>query len=233
MRDAPITAHVFLVATLLFAACGEKKAPEAAAAVAVEAAAPVAEAPAPEPEPAPPPPPEVVDNADLTITFARADGSQQAGHVKRIERSSDWWGEADWLTDDVKTTLTLEGGGTEIEVGWDQISQIAVSAGSATSSDCTYSSETNPWIYTCETRIDTQAVTKDGKSYVVGNRHKWRFTWDDDTEVEFWLKKHPARQPDTQVQSIDRGGENLDMYSALQDQLREELKTQVRTISVQ
>ena len=137
MRAAPLTAHALLAATLLFAACGEKKAPEAAAAAAVEEAAPVAEAPAPEPEPEPPPP-QVVDNVDLTITFARSDGSQQAGHVKRIERSSDWWGEADWLTDAAKTTLTLEGGGTEIEVGWDQIKQITVASGNLANTDTSW-----------------------------------------------------------------------------------------------
>ena len=45
------------------------------------------------------------------------------------------------------------------------------------------------------------------------------------TEVEFWLKKHSARQQDDAVVDLDTvDPENRDLYVRLQQQLREDVK---------
>jgi hypothetical protein len=214
--------------------CGDKKPPEAAAEPAEPA--PVVEVepePEPEPEPPPPPPPPA-SNADFNVTVTLADGSSQSGHVKRVERSSDWFAETGWEDGDYKTKIELEGNGTLIEAPWSDIKSITVRPGSVPGDvDCTYSSEYSPWMYTCELRTPSTAVTTDGKKWTVTTRHKWRFTLDDGTEIEFWLNKHPARAQDERVVTIDDPiGENYDMYKTLQQQLRDEKGTLPKSITI-
>ncbi len=215
------------------AACGKKAPPEPA--VETATAAPVTEAePEPEPEAEPEPPPPPASNADFTAKVSRADGTASSGHVKRVERSEDWYADDGWTDSALKLTISLECGSEFPDVTWDKISAITISPGSlANDVSCSYSSETNPWVYTCELKTPTTAVLKDGRSCEVSSRHKWRFTFDDDSQVEFWMAKYPARQQDEITQTIDRGGENLDMYVTLQDQLREDLKTLVKGVTVQ
>ena len=67
---------------------------------------------------------------------------------------------------------------------------------------------------------------KDGSSWTANTRHKWHFVMEDGSEVEFYLTKHAARMQDGRVVTIDDAqGENYDMYTQLQDQLRQEIKT--------
>jgi len=229
-----ITPLVVIAGLALAAGCGEKKPPEAAAEAAVaEAPAPEAE-PEPEPEAEPEPPPPPADNADLSITVMLADGTQQAGHVKRIERSADWFAEEGWTDEERKLTLTAESNTEMLDITWEQIARITVTQGNIVNdTSCTYTSETNPWTYTCELKTPTQVALKDGRSFEITSRHKWKFIYDDGAEVEFWLAKHPVRQQDEVVQSFDRGGENTDMYAQLQDRMREEVKSLVKTVSIQ
>ena len=64
----------------------------------------------------------------------------------------------------------------------------------------------------------------------MNNRHKWRLVFDDDSEVEFWLKKHPAREQDEEVVGLDSGNpENYELYTRLQQRLRDELATTMVT----
>ncbi len=240
MRTDLIAPGLALLGLLLSAGCGEKKPPESSA-DAAEAAAPaepepvaVTEEAPPEPEAAPAPPPPPADNADLNITVTRADGSRSAGHVKRIERSVDWYAEEGWTDEPKKLTLSLESSTELLDVTWDQVASVAVTRGDLVNDvSCEYTSETNPWTYTCTLKTPTTARLKDGRSFDVSSRYKWRFTYDDDSQEVFWLAKLPAQQQDEIVQTIDRGGENVEMYVKLQDQLREEVKTLVRSVSVQ
>ncbi len=234
--------------TLILGACGEKKAPASSADAATEGAeapqattetegeeAPQAaaetegeEAPAeaeeePAPDEPPPPPP---DNVDWTVDIKRADGSTVTARVTRVERSSDWWGEADWLDAPGDLKLTLEGYGTEVEVSWDELKSVVIAKGNPADSDCAYSSDYNPWMYTCEVKIKSTATTLDGKKWTVVSRHKWHFQFEDGTTLEFWLYKHPARMQDPD----NTDGENYDVYSQLQDRLRVEMKTLVTSI---
>lgn len=227
-----------LTLSLLFvvAACGEKTPPTPAVeeAVAEAPAAPEPEAEAdPEPEPAYEPPPPA-DNADLKITVNFSDGTSKSGHVKRIERSADWYAEEGWETDAGSLKIELEGNGTLKEVTWSDLTSISVSPGKVPGDvDCTYSSDYTPWMYTCTLRTPSTAKTSDGKSWTVNTRHKWRFTYDDDSQVEFWLAKHPARMQDEKVVELDDDiGENYDMYTQLQDQLRQEVGGLVKSVSV-
>ena len=100
--------------------------------------------------------------------------------------------------------------------------------GNPADSDCAYSSDYSPWMYTCEVKCKSTATTTDGKKWAVVSRHKWRFTFDDGTVVEFWFYKHPARMQDPD----NTDGENYNVYIQLQDRLREEMKSLVTSIRV-
>lgn len=227
--------------SLTLAACGEKKdlassadaAEPSAEETATEDAAPAAAEPEVEESPAeaepPPPPPPPANNVNWAVNLKRADGSTSVGVVKRIERSSDWWGEADWLDGSADLKLTLEGYDTEIEVGWEELKGVVIAKGNPADSDCAYSSDYNPWMYTCEVKIKTTATTLDGKKWTVVSRHKWAFHFEDGTDTEFWLYKHPARMQDPD----NTDGENYNVYIQLQDRLRVEMKTVPTSVKVQ
>jgi len=205
-------------------ACGPKKAPEAPAAVAAPVApvAPVVEEPEPEPEPEAPPAPII--NADLQVKLTRANGSTVSGHLVRIERSDDWFGEEGWDTDKSELVFNGEGTGEYRKITWPEVSAVTVKPGGVPADvDCVYDSNYTPWMYDCTLKIPSTVKTKDGKSYTVDSRQKWRFVFEDGQEVEFWLKKHPAREQDENRVDLDTvNPENYDLYSKLQQRLRAE-----------
>lgn len=223
--------RTLLISLFALAACGEKTPPEPAA---VEAPVAAVE-PEPEPEPMPEPEPEPPKaNADFNVTITYADGRTQSGHVKRVERASDFYGDTGWEDAGSKLLLGLETGSSLADLPWSDIGTITLTPGKVPADvDCTYSSETQPWTYTCELRTPTSATTKDGKKWTVTTRYKWRLTFDDGSTTEFWLVKHMVRMQDTKVVTIDDPiGENYDIYTQLQDQLRVEVKGLVKTIQV-
>ncbi|MCK6506801.1 hypothetical protein L6R53_26095 [Myxococcota bacterium] len=228
--------NTVLLALALTLGCGGKKAaPEAAAAPAPPVAAP-APASEPEPEPEPTPPPEV-RNADLTVTVKFADGTSKSGHVKRVERSDDFYGEEGWLTEDKKLVIEGETGSTAAMLPWTKVKSVTVTPGKVPADvSCTYTTEFTPWMYDCTLTTTGKVVDADGKSWTVANRHRWRFTFDDDSQVEFWLYKYSARQQDETVVDIDTvDPENLSLYGKLQEQLRSDIKSGrfVTSITVQ
>ncbi len=218
-------------------ACGEKAPPQVAAEptqAAPEAAAPVVEAP-PVQEPMVEEPSSALpsSNADLQVSVTRNDGTTQAGHVWLVERSSDWYAEGGWIADTSDAKLQLEGNGTEIKAEWSEIKKISVTIAKVSeSSDCTYDSDFSPWMYDCTLRNKGTAVTTDGRSWEITDRHKWRLSFDGGATSEFWLYKHPAREQDSQTVGLDSSGENYDLYVSLQDRLREEVKTMVTGVTV-
>ena len=220
----------------LLTACGEKAPPEAAAEAAAEAAPEVAPEPKPEPEPEPVPEPEPAmpsTNADLQVGVSLNDGSSKSGHVWLVQRSTDWYGEEGWTSAVDEVKLQLEGNGTEIHAPWADIKKISVTIAKVSeSSDCTYDSNYTPWMYDCTLRNKGNAVTTDGRSWEITDRHKWRLSFDGGEELEFWLYKHPARQQDDETVGLDSAGENYDLYIGLQDRLREEVKTMVAGVTV-
>jgi hypothetical protein len=207
----------------LIVACGPKAPPPP------PAAAEVAPAPAPaveaEPEPAPEPePPKEVLNANFNATVTSADGTVVTGHVKRVERSADWFGETEWSTAKTDLVVSLDGGSGYKKAPWPDLKTIVIVPGKVPADvDCTYDSNYRPWMYECILKTSGNAVTKDGAKWSVDNRHKWRFTFEDDTSVEFWLKKYPAREQDEGVVDLHSGDpENFALYKKLQQRLREE-----------
>jgi len=216
-------------------ACGEKKAPEPA---------PVAAAPAPPPAPVepaePPPPPEPVEvrNADLNVTLTMADGSSKAGHVKRIERSSNFRGDEDWLTDAGDLKIAGEAPGAYKKFSWDQVKSVSIKPVPASTSNisCTYSSEYNPWVYECTIKAPATLTPKDGGSFTVDTGYKWRFVFDDDSEVEFYMKKFLVWEQDSEEVGLDTvNPENYDLYGKLQQRLKSEAKgpTMVTGITIE
>lgn len=197
------------------------------------APAPVEEAP---PAEAPPAEPEAVRNADFNATLTYADGSTKGGHVKGVERTTDFYGDEGWTTEEGKLKLTVEAAGTEKQVAWKDVKSISITPGKITDDvDCTYSSDFTPWMYECTLRTTAAVTLKDGSKGEITNRHMWRFTLDDGTKVEFSVYKYVAREQDSKVVEFgDESTENFALYTRLQDKLRSDVKTAlVKTITIQ
>jgi len=166
-----------------------------------------------EPEPAP----ELASNADFTAHITHADGTTTKGHVKRVERSEGWYGEKGWTDKAVKLTVTLEGNGTEIEAEWADIKNIAISYGSKSDIDCQFDSEYTPIMYMCVLKSTGAVTHKNGKTWTAGNRHKWRFYFDNGRIEEFWIKKLPEREQEEGTAEIgDDSTQNFALYETLQ-----------------
>ena len=212
-----------LVLSALLIACGKKKAPE----VPVEPAVPV-EAPAPEPEPEPEPEPvapAIPNNADFQATITYANGSAKSGRVVRIERSQDWYADTGWTMSSDDLRISAETSSEYKKLTWQDVSNITVKSGSVPADvDCFYDSDFSPWMYDCTISTTGTLTDTSGKRWTIDNRHKWRLTFDDDSSIEFWLKKHSARQQDDSVVDLDTvNPENYDLYTQLQQQLREDV----------
>jgi hypothetical protein len=180
---------------------------------------------APEPEAAPEPPADA-PNADLNVSIKTGDGQLKKGHVKRIERSVDWFADQGWTDEAKSLVITLEAAGKERDVPWTDIASITVKPGSFADLDCVYDSNFTPWMYDCTLKTTATVKTKDGATGLVTNRHKWKLTFDDGSTSEFWLFKHPARQQDDREIDIDSTEpENLQLYKTLSTRLRQEVAT--------
>ena len=223
-----------LALALVAGGCGKKKSPTAAAdetPTTTETAPPPPPPPPPEPEPEPEPEPPA-SNADFNATLTMADGSKVSGHVKRVERGEDWYAEDGYTDEADELTLELEGGGTLKNVTWDEIDRIDITYDGRSGIDCTYSSDFMPWMYMCVLRNTPKAKTVEGKTWTVTTRNKWKFTFDDDSTVEFYVHKLPAREQDTETAGLDTT-ENYDLYAKLQGKVMELAKTKaVKTIDI-
>lgn len=225
-----------LALSLAFAApaFAKKKDPPAPPPPPVAAPAPV-EAPAPPPPPEEPPAPVVVNNASFNVTLVYADGTSKAGHVKGVERTADYSGDDGWTTEASKLKLSVEANATEKSVTWNDVKSIAITPGKMPDDiDCTYSSETTPWMYDCTLRTTSTATLKDGSKGTISNRHHWRFTFDDGSTLEFQVFKYQIREQDSRtVEFGDESSENLALYTKLQDQVRQDIKSKiVKSITV-
>ena len=173
-----------------------------------------AERPEPEPEP------EVVSNADFTAHITHGDGTTTKGHVKRVERSEGWYGEKGWTDAAAKLTVTLEGNGTEVESPWTDIKSISLKYGAKADIDCQFDSEYTPIMYMCVLPSTGTVSDSDGKTWTAGNRHKWRFYFDNDRVEEFWIKKLPEREQESEsAESGDGSQQNTELYEKLQKQV--------------
>ena len=212
---------------LMLAGCGKKGAPEAPAPEPAPAPAPApaptdAATPAPEPaaDAAEPAPTEKPHNTDFNVSIAWADGTASKGHVVRVERSQDWWAEEGWTDAPGKLLVTLEGGGTEIEVPWTDIRQIDITYGAKTDLSCDYDSKYTPTMYQCVLKTTTKVKTKDGKTWDAAGRHKWRLVTVAGDVFEFWIFKIGARMQEQSVPEI--GAPETDttpIYAGLEEQI--------------
>jgi hypothetical protein len=175
--------------------------------------------PEPVPEPAETPPSARPKNADFNATIAWADGSSTKGHVVRVERTEDWYGEQGFTDDANKLKVTLEGGGTEVEKGWNEIRQVDITYGDKTAVDCSYDSAFTPTMYMCTLRATTKVKTADGKLWEGADPHKWLFVLEGGETSEFFLFKLPARRQEEEVPSLGTVTENTALYEALQTEL--------------
>lgn len=220
-----------MLLTLTFA-CGEKKTevevatpPSASVEEIVEAPVEeVAEEPMPEPEPKPEP------NADFNTTLTFSDGTTKSGHVIRIEASTDSYGMKDWLDSDSRLTIFAESGSTAKDLAWNEIKSISISPKSSTI-NCVYESDWSPWLYVCTKKTTTSLIDSEGKKWTANATNKWRFYFDDDTEIEFWIQNIRAMQQDTvEVELGMDAYENPDLYAQLRNEV--EAMTYLKTITI-
>jgi len=163
------------------------------------------------------------------VTLKWANGQTKSGHVKRIERSSDWYAENEWYTEASRLTVTMEASnGQESEPAWTDITSVTIRPGKTSDASCSYESDYTPWMYTCEVRNRSSAKLKAGGLLSVTSRHKWRLTFDDDSQVEFWLYKHAARMQDDGSSEM----ENPELYPELLKNLRGELAGLLTSITI-
>jgi hypothetical protein len=206
----------------LVVACGEKN-------TAVEVATPptppveeVVEAPVEEPEaieePMPEPKPE--PNSDFNTTLTFSDGTTKSGHVIRVERSSDFYGMKEWYDSESRLTIFAEAGSSAKDLMWTEVKSITVAPKSGDIS-CVYESDWSPWLYICTNKTTTSLVDGEGKKWGVDAKNKWKFYFDDDTEVEFWIQNIRAMQQDTvEVQLGMDAYENPEIYAQLRNEVQ-------------
>ena len=186
----------------------------------------------PAPEAAGPAP--VERNADLKISLSTVDGKTKSGHVIRIERGEDISGEKGWKSDEKSLKFYVESAKEYKKITWAEVKSVTVKLVDAKDVSCLYSSDFTPWMYECSVKLSAQLTTKDGKRYTADTGHKWRFYFEDGSESELWLKRHYAHQQDERQVQLGDDTENRELYKALQNQLRSEIKsTLIKTISVQ
>ncbi len=190
--------------------------------------------PAPE-EPAPPPMDVHAKNMSLNVSITRADGSSRTAHVKGVERASDFHGDSGWTQDDGELKIAVETAKGGRSAAWSEVKSITIVPGKMPDDvDCSYSSDFNPFMYECSLRTTSTVVLKDGTKGTVDIRNKWRFTLDDNSEIEFYLLKHTQRM---QAEPAAGGGdqeEDAGMYTKLQQALRDDVKgSLVKGITVQ
>ena len=213
--------------SVLLAGCGKKEAPSSAAdAVAAAQSAPTA-APEPDPEPAPPAAPaRPPSNVDLTVTVTFADGTTKSGHVFRLERSDDFYGEDVWSGETADIKLSADGGSEFKKLAWTEISSITIKPGAFPADvNCTYDSQYMPWMHECNIKVTATITDTSGKRWTADSGQKWKLVFDDDTAVEFWLKKHYAREQDTKEPSLEEEmTQNPDLFVKLNQRLKEDIR---------
>ena len=231
MRTILLT--LLVVPTLAFA--GPKAKPGAAPAPA-EPPPVAAPAPAPAPEEPPPPPVDIkAHNLALSVTVTRMDKTTITKHVQGVERSSDFHGDAGWTTDAKELKFNVDTGKGEKAVSWTDVKSVSVVPGKMGDDvDCTYSSDFNPFMYECSIRTTSTVVLKDGTKGTIDTRNKWRFTFDDGEQVEFYLLKYTVREQDEPTAGGEDAVENMGMYTKLQQALRADIKgSMVTSITIQ
>ena len=211
-----------MLLTLVFA-CGEKK---TEVEVATPPAAPIEEVvevaveetveePMPEMEPKP------ESNADFNTTLTFSDGTSKSGHVIRVEASTDSYGMKDWLDSESRLTIFAEAGSTAKDLAWNEIKSISI-APKSSSINCVYESDWSPWLYVCTKKTTTSLTDSEGKKWSANATNKWRFYFDDDTEIEFWIQNIRALQQDTvEVELGMDAYENPDLYAQLRNEIEE------------
>lgn len=208
---------------LMLMGCGNKTPPAPSIEEAITPTLTPDSPPEPDPEPITEEPEQAPSNVNFRATLTYADGSSKSGQVVRLERSEDFYGEEGWSGDPVDLKINADGGSEYKKIPWTGLRTVTVKAGTIPRDvNCFYSSEYNPWMYECTLKTTAMMIDSSGKQWTVDSPHKWRMTFSDDTAVEFWLKKHHARQQDNK--EIDLKGENVenfDLYTALQSELRE------------
>ena len=200
-------------------ACGQKEPP--ATAEPPPQPEPVVEE-APEPEPMPEPEPvKPAANADFNIKLTYSDGSVKEGHVMRLEVSSDFYGMKEWYDKESRLTIYAESGSAAKDLEWTSVKTINVTGSKDIS--CIYESDWNPWLYVCTMKTTSALVDADGGKWNVDSKYKWRVTFDDYSETEFWLQNvRSMEQDEKEVELGMDNNQNHDLYAKLQDSLKSE-----------
>ena len=221
-----------MLLTLVFA-CGEKKTEVEVATPPTEPVEEVVEVPvddADEPVEELMPEPKPEPNADFNTTLTFSDGTSKSGHVIRVEASTDSYGMKDWLDSESRLTIFAEAGSTAKDLAWNEIKSISI-VPKSNATNCVYESDWSPWLYVCTKKTTTSLIDSEGKKWSANATNKWRFFFDDDTEVEFWIQNIRALQQDTiEVELGMDAYENPDLYTQLRNEV--EAMVYLKTITI-
>jgi hypothetical protein len=170
------------------------------------------------------------------VAVSFGDGSGRRGKVRRLERASDWYGEDGWTDKPVKLTLSLERGDAAKDVSWSEVKSLEIEPLGRDSIGCDYDSAFTPIMYTCTMKTKSRVVLKDGTSWDLTTRNRWKFEMEDGTSIEFYGYKLPARESESDEAEIGDGStQNFALYEKLQNALVALVKTDevVKKITVE
>ena len=219
---------LFIYSLLL--ACGSKEPPKTDPIPKEEP--PVVEEPAQpeevaEPEAPVEPEPMIESNVDINVTLTFADGSTKAGRVIRVERNEKYNGMGGWLDTERKLKVDLTAGSEFLQAPWADVKKITIKPTSTNkkNSDCNFESDYTPRLYFCKQTTTSTATTKDGKKWEVDNKYKWRFTFEDESNTDFWIQTFRVlEQEDGNVRLTD-SNVNHDLIGKLKETLATAMKS--------
>ena len=183
--------------------------------------------PVPEPEEVIPEEPMVESNIDLNLTLTMADGSTKKGKVIRVERNKKYNGLEEWLDKESKLSIDLIRGKEYKTVTFNDLTKITIKpeGKGLNDSDCNFESNYEPLMYFCKQPTISKAFLTDGTSWQIDNLYKWKFYFEDKSEMELWLSTHRVLEQEEFSGSIGDNSVNNELIAKLKQKMVDELNS--------
>ena len=183
--------------------------------------------PVPEPEEVVPEEPMIESNIELNITLTMADGSTKKGKVIRVERNKKYNGLEEWIEKDSKLKVDLMRGKEYKSVALTDMTKITIKpkGKELNDSECNFESDYEPIMYFCKQPTISKAFLADGTSWQIDNLYKWKFYFEDKSEMEFWLSTHRVLEQEEFSGSIGDNSVNNELIAKLKQKMVDELNS--------
>ena len=183
--------------------------------------------PVPEPEEVVPEEPVIESNIELNVTLTMADGSTKKGKVIRVERNKKYNGLEEWIEKDSKLQVDLMRGKEYKSVALTDMTKITIkpTGKKLNDSECNFESNYEPIMYYCEQKTVSKAFLTDGTSWQIDNLYKWKFYFEDKSEMEFWLSTHRVLEQEEFSGSIGDNSVNNELIAKLKQKMVDELNS--------